>query len=305
MHHPSSGPIDVPSPVSPHCSPVITQEGISGSSARLATAERRALQPRAIALGIDLLLVVLPQTWIGFTFGAHQSIYLGLLSPAGGPSVTVPSYILVGFPWWDIAVATGYFALFEVLFGRTPGKVLTGIAVVAADGTRPTWQALLVRNLLRPIDALPTMYMVGGVMALAGRNHQRFGDLAAGTRVVMTNDVGLPSLPKLKNVARRVIVLAVVAALVAGSLAFEYWGRLPLDLQQALTSHGASSAFPVGESQFSNLVLHGSTATADVRGVDTAGRAWHGTITLSYAGLGVGWLEQGAEWTCDGGAQRC
>ena len=45
-------------------------------------------------------------------------------------------------------------------------------------------RAVIVRNLLKPIDWLPILYLLGGASVLLTTNSQRLGDLAAGTTVV-------------------------------------------------------------------------------------------------------------------------
>jgi uncharacterized RDD family membrane protein YckC len=76
-------------------------------------------------------------------------------------------------------------AVFEVAGrGFTPGKAACGLRVVSLGGAAPTLRALLVRNLLRLVDALPVGYLAGGVSMLASDMTQRLGDRAAGTLVV-------------------------------------------------------------------------------------------------------------------------
>jgi hypothetical protein len=53
---------------------------------------------------------------------------------------------------------------------------------------------VLVRNILRLVDQLPTFYAVGVVSILVTRRSQRLGDLAAGT-VVVRERVGAAPLP--------------------------------------------------------------------------------------------------------------
>ena len=67
--------------------------------------------------------------------------------------------------------------------GQTLGKSVLGIRVVMADGTSPTLGALLLRWVLLPFD----LYFTGGVGTLFiifSKNHQRLGDMAAGTMVI-------------------------------------------------------------------------------------------------------------------------
>lgn len=79
----------------------------------------------------------------------------------------------------------GYDVAFETLnSGRTLGKQWTGLRVVKTSGAPVTFMTSAVRNLLRLVDMLPTMYGIGVVTILATSKNQRLGDLAAGTIVV-------------------------------------------------------------------------------------------------------------------------
>jgi uncharacterized RDD family membrane protein YckC len=68
--------------------------------------------------------------------------------------------------------------------GRTPGKRWSSLRVVCDDGSPVTFRASALRNLVRLVDVLPGMYLVGAVAIFATRRNQRLGDLAAGTLVV-------------------------------------------------------------------------------------------------------------------------
>ena len=79
----------------------------------------------------------------------------------------------------------GYDIAFEVLnSGRTPGKGWNGLRVVRESGAPVSFGASAVRNVLRMIDLLPGMYLVGIFSILVTGRNQRLGDLAAGTLVV-------------------------------------------------------------------------------------------------------------------------
>lgn len=79
----------------------------------------------------------------------------------------------------------GWFLLFEAFGGgRTPGKRLAGLRVVAADGSAAGFFACLIRNVVRFIDLLPGTYLVGIIAVYATPRNQRLGDLGAGTLVV-------------------------------------------------------------------------------------------------------------------------
>ena len=68
--------------------------------------------------------------------------------------------------------------------GRTPGKRIAGVRIVARDGGTPGLAALLTRNVFRIVDSLPLLYGVGLGAAMATKDHVRIGDIAAGTLLV-------------------------------------------------------------------------------------------------------------------------
>ncbi len=51
-----------------------------------------------------------------------------------------------------------YFYIFELITGRTPGKLITGTRVVMSDGSNPTSSALLRRTLARFVPFEPFSY---------------------------------------------------------------------------------------------------------------------------------------------------
>jgi uncharacterized RDD family membrane protein YckC len=77
-----------------------------------------------------------------------------------------------------------YDIAFEVLSGgRTPGKRWTGLRVVRAGGQPVNFVTSAIRNIIRPVDFLPSAYLLGIATILLTRRNQRLGDLAAGTVV--------------------------------------------------------------------------------------------------------------------------
>lgn len=81
-----------------------------------------------------------------------------------------------------------YTLLMEVFnHGQSVGKMALRMRVVKVDGTTPTLGASLLRWLLFLVDGPLTSFM--GLIPIAlTRNHQRLGDLAAGTMVVKLQD---------------------------------------------------------------------------------------------------------------------
>jgi len=90
------------------------------------------------------------------------------------------------WPLWIIftAAAFVYFWIGEVRYTRTLGKRFFELRVVRTDGGRMGYGAGFVRTLLRPVDWLPTLYLLGAVLVWLTPRNQRLGDLAAGTVVV-------------------------------------------------------------------------------------------------------------------------
>ena len=85
-------------------------------------------------------------------------------------------------------VSTGYGMLFEWWWGgQTPGKRIMRLRVVDALGLKLSFHQIAVRNLLRFVDSLPVLYLVGGIVALVSRDAQRLGDMAASTVVIRQN----------------------------------------------------------------------------------------------------------------------
>ena len=77
-----------------------------------------------------------------------------------------------------------YFVVLEGVFGRTVGKWFLGLRVVRKDAGNPGLRRALLRNLLRLVDALPVLSILGVVLIIRSPEKARVGDLVAGTRVV-------------------------------------------------------------------------------------------------------------------------
>lgn len=98
-----------------------------------------------------------------------------------------------------------YPTLFEALRGATPGKAIMNIYVVMDDGTALSWQAALTRNLLRTVDFLPFLYILGFIFCIVTRDFKRIGDIVAGTLVVYrdnTNTKTIYPLPESSSPAK-------------------------------------------------------------------------------------------------------
>jgi len=83
--------------------------------------------------------------------------------------------------------ALGYHFIFEsMLAGKTPGKMIVKIKVTNNDGSISGIGSYFLRWILSPVD-LFFSGSVGILFIILSKNHQRLGDMAAGTIVVKTD----------------------------------------------------------------------------------------------------------------------
>ena len=139
--------------------------------------------------GVDFALPLAGPLSRFLALSIDVGVYLALCSVAG----RIVS--LLGILSGDLATAGLVIAYFVVpilygvacewlLRGQTLGKRLLRLRVMDATGLRLRFSQVLMRNLLRAVDCLPVLYLVGGAVCLVSRRGQRLGDLAAGTVVV-------------------------------------------------------------------------------------------------------------------------
>jgi uncharacterized RDD family membrane protein YckC len=92
-------------------------------------------------------------------------------------------------------VNLGYAMVLEWFWnGQTLGKRLLGLRVMDVRGLRLQPYQIIIRNLLRAVDSLPAVYLIGGLTSLFNRYAQRLGDLAANTIVIRERRVVEPDL---------------------------------------------------------------------------------------------------------------
>jgi uncharacterized RDD family membrane protein YckC len=101
-----------------------------------------------------------------------------------------------------------------VMRGRTPGKRMAGARLVTLEGATPGTGALLIRNVFRLIDQLPGLYLIGLVCCMFTPQRVRFGDLAAGTVLVLDEQKATQSLGLMGTLAQNSRLAPDAAALV-------------------------------------------------------------------------------------------
>jgi len=94
-------------------------------------------------------------------------------------------------PYWNynqlmlfLVIGFLYFFLLEGFAGMTVGKTVLKIKVAKDDGSPCGLTSSLIRNVLRIIDILPFLYIVGMILITRSSKRQRFGDAVAHTVVV-------------------------------------------------------------------------------------------------------------------------
>jgi uncharacterized RDD family membrane protein YckC len=146
--------------------------------------------------GVGSRFIALLVDYIIWFFGFILLFFLAaLLLPAiravSRPSWqwTVAIFVFIGF-----LVNWGYFTLFEAFWnGRTPGKRVAKIRVIQRSGRAIGLFESMARNLIRYVDQFPfPLHVVGVVSMFVTRQHQRLGDLAAGTLVVRDREEEAP-----------------------------------------------------------------------------------------------------------------
>ena len=133
---------------------------------------------RFIALLVDTLIWLAGLFMLGLAFWAIQPAVEAFSQISYQWAFAIVTFVLFLLNW-------GYFTLFEAFCnGRTPGKRVAKIRVIQRSGRPIGFFESLARNLVRYVDQIPFFYAVGVVVMFITRQHQRLGDLAAGTLVV-------------------------------------------------------------------------------------------------------------------------
>src|SRR5579864_9147416 len=133
---------------------------------------------RFIALLVDTLIWAAGLLMLGLMFWAVQPAVEAFSQLSYQWAFALVTFVIFLLNW-------GYFTLFEAFNnGRTPGKRIARIRVIQRSGRPIGFFESLARNLVRYVDQIPFFYAVGVITMFVTRQHQRLGDLAAGTLVV-------------------------------------------------------------------------------------------------------------------------
>ena len=139
---------------------------------------------RFVAWFADLLVISILMSVVGKVVGL-----LLLISH----DLAIALYMVAYF-----VVSIGYGLVCEWLWrGQTVGKKILHLRVVDAEGLKLQFHQIVVRNLLRFVDSLPFLYVVGGLSCWFSSKFQRLGDIAANTIVIRLPVIAEPEVDQL------------------------------------------------------------------------------------------------------------
>jgi uncharacterized RDD family membrane protein YckC len=133
--------------------------------------ERAGLASRALAWAVDVVVMA-----FAIQLAAVAMSIAGLVFGRLANALLMIAVFLV--QWWYGALAEWRFS------GLTLGKWVLGLRTIDRGGLKLTLYQAIVRNLLRVVDLLPGLYLVGGLSALIDPHGRRLGDIAAATLVI-------------------------------------------------------------------------------------------------------------------------
>lgn len=135
---------------------------------------------RFLAWLLDAMIVLFSTSAVLVGLNLVMAVFPGFAS-----ALSFVIYFLVD---WGYAIA-----LETAWSGQTVGKRVMNLRVIQESGVRIGFYHAALRNLARPVDRLPFLYLVGGITALVSGSHQRLGDMLAGTIVVRERRLKVPS----------------------------------------------------------------------------------------------------------------
>jgi uncharacterized RDD family membrane protein YckC len=129
---------------------------------------------RIAAAIIDIVLLAVLFIVMGLLFGDTES------DSDNGVSINLSGGPFLAY----VALSFAYYFVLELMTGQTIGKKVMKLRVAMLNGSPLTAGPAAVRNVLRIIDGLPFLYLVGFIAMMASKQKQRIGDMAAGTVVM-------------------------------------------------------------------------------------------------------------------------
>ena len=147
-------------------------------------AERTAVQEIAEEMSLGGALL---RRWLGCWIDLLALV--GLVFGLAAGLVTIPQFAEMEGAYAVALLAIvvlSYFVLTEGLWGRTLGKLLTGLKIVDKNGRMPGIGRAMLRTLLRLFEVNPLLLggVPAGIAVMCTKRKQRLGDLVADTYVI-------------------------------------------------------------------------------------------------------------------------
>ena len=154
-------------------SPMTSAMGMGGTGTPPGGMKYAEIVDRFVGALVDYIIIAV----IGIILGVI--IFAGALASGGFGFFFGPIFLL------EIVLWLIYFTYFEGTTGQTFGKQLAHTKVVdERTGQTVDMGRAFIRSLLRIIDNLPFLYIIGVILVAVTPNRQRLGDMAAHTVVV-------------------------------------------------------------------------------------------------------------------------
>jgi uncharacterized RDD family membrane protein YckC len=237
---------------------------VSAVDSERAAQAREARWPRFRALLLDLIVFSIVLTLVNW-------VYAGTL---------VVAWASLSLLWMV------YYIVPERLYGASLGKMLFGLCVVRVDGRPLGVGSIVTRNVLRFIDVLPGLYLIGGLSVLLTANSQRVGDRWAGTTIVHRVHATEPDATRHPARGANLLLGAAIVLALLLTIAFEYFGRPALALEDLYNRHQLMApeltSYRLGTPQWSL-----GRVTYPLTGYEGA-RACTGSISLNWE-WPIGW----------------
>lgn len=147
----------------------------------MASLSYQGIGPRLVAQIVDGIVLIILYFVLGAAmFGAFTFDVFGVAALS-----FMGVYMLLFFL---------YYIILEGALGATVGKMVARIKVVREDGSPCGFGPAVVRNVLRVIDALPFLYIIGMILISRSDKKQRLGDRFAKTVVIKPSQAQAPSI---------------------------------------------------------------------------------------------------------------
>ena len=142
----------------------------------------QGIGPRIAAQIVDTIIILILYMLVGFAMAGSFSF--DFTGEAAYPIIAASGLIVLL-----------YFVLLEGLTGATIGKRLLKIKVVRVDGSPCGIGPAAIRTILRIIDGLPFLYIIGMILIARSPMKQRLGDRVARTVVIKVGETPVSSMP--------------------------------------------------------------------------------------------------------------